>query len=194
MRFSMGTRVVVALGALLAAGSAFAGVTTTAIVGGGATSLFSPAIGTNSATQTITLTFNGNGGTNNGASLSALATAGANASDFAIVGGTCQPGTTVLSAGSPSCTVIVQYKASTAGTETAQLTGSCSTVGLAVGGFTLTCGNIGAGANTGPLTSLTGALLAALAPTPLLDPKMLTAFCALLLAVGVYFASRRQRT
>jgi hypothetical protein len=165
---------------------AFAGLTTPSIMGGPATSLLSPAIGTAGPTKTITLTFNGNGGSGNGASIAALATAGANAGDFAIVGGTCVAGTTVLSAGSPTCTVIVQYKASSASNESAQLTGNCTAVGL-IGGFSLTCNG-----NSGPLTSLAGALVAALASTPMLDPKLLTALCLMLLGIGTYFANRKR--
>ncbi|MBS0487043.1 MAG: hypothetical protein JSS13_06865, partial [Proteobacteria bacterium] len=86
--------------------------------------------------------------------------------------------------------VIVQYKASSAAPENAQLTGTCQTVSLGVGGFTLNCNNA-----SGQLASLAGTLLAALAsatPTPMLDPKALTALCVLLLGIGGYFASRKR--
>jgi hypothetical protein len=118
-----------------------------------------------------------------------LALAGANAGDFAIAGGTCQPNTTVLQPSPPgpaSCTVIVQYKASSAAPENAQLTGTCQTVSLGVGGFTLNCNNA-----SGQLASLAGTLLAVLAPTPMLDPRLLTVLCILLLGLGFYYASRK---
>ncbi|MGH8042917.1 MAG: hypothetical protein ACREPN_12855 [Rudaea sp.] len=170
--------------ALCATVPAFAGVPAASIIGGSATSLFSPGIGSAGPTKTITLTFSGSSSV--GAQLATLATAGANAGDFAIVGGTCAPGSTVLDTGSPTCSVIVQYTASGAGAESAQLTGNCTSVGL-IGGFSLSCSG-----TTGPLTSLMGALIAALASTPLLDPKLLTVLCLLLLGIGTYFANRKR--
>ena len=137
-------------------------------------------------TQTITLTFGDNGFSTDGAALSALAFGGANAGDFAVVGGTCSPGTTVLSDSNTSCTVVVQYTPSSSANETAQLNGTCTTVGL-LGGFTLTCNGA-----SGEVTSLFGAVLAAVVQLPMLDPKMLTLLFSLLLAIGVYFANRKR--
>ena len=192
MRYSLWIARAVVVAALLSASSAFAGITTASILGTSTPfSLTSPALGTGGPTQTITLTYSANGGTNNGAQLTALALAGANAGDFVITGGTCQPNTTVLQPSPPgpaTCTVIVQYKAGSANPESAQLTGTCQTVSLGVGGFTLNC----TGAS-GQLASLAGTLLAAAVTTstPMLDPKTLTALCLLLLGIGVYYASRK---
>ena len=186
MRF-MGLRWIVTFASALAAGSAFAGApTAVGITNPANLSLTSPAIGAPGATQTLTLTFTSNGTTGYGASLNSLAIAGINAGDFAIVGGTCAAGSTVLDSGNQTCTVIVQYTASTAAPATAQLNASCTTVAL-IGGFAVTCNG-----TTGQISSLAGTLLAALVSTPMLDPKMLTALCSLLLAIGVYFASRNR--
>ncbi|MHB8448150.1 MAG: hypothetical protein ACYC7G_09525 [Rudaea sp.] len=186
MRYVFWIARAVAVAGMLAACPAFAGIPTTSIFGGSIVDFTSPGLGVGGPTQTITLNF---GGPANGALLTSLALAGANAGDFAIVGGTCQPNTTVLqpSPGPTSCTVIVQYKASSANPESAQLNGTCQTVALAVGGFSLAC----TGAS-GELASLAGTLLAALVSTPMLDPKTLTALCALLLAIGVYYANRKR--
>jgi hypothetical protein len=175
----------VSIAALLAAGPVLAGAPV-AIIGPSNVSLTSPAIGAPGATQTLTLTFNANGNMASNAQLNTLALGGTNPADFAIVGGTCQPGTTQLGSGNPTCTVIVQYTAGSAANESALLTGTCTQVNL-VGGFTLSCTG-----TSGTLTSLAGALLAALVATPMLDPKVLTGLCALLLAVGVYFANRKR--
>lgn len=187
MRHSMWIARVVAIAGLLLVSPAFAGISTANIFGGSIVDFTSPGLGMPGPTQTITLTY---GGPANGAQLTSLALAGANAGDFAIVGGTCQPNTTVLQPAPPgptTCTVIVQYKASSASPESAQLNGTCQTVALGVGGFSLAC----TGAS-GQLASLAGTLLAVLAPTPMFDPKILTALCALLLAIGVYFANRKR--
>lgn len=149
--------------------------------------LTSTALATGSPTQTVTLTYASNGAPDYYYSaLSALSITGANASDFAIVGGTCVPGTTQLGSSNTSCTVIIKYTPSTTSPESAQLTGTCSTF-VAVGGFTLSCNGVG-----GQLSSLVGVLLAALASTPALDPKVLTALSLLLLGIGAYFAGRRK--
>ncbi len=155
-----------------------------AINGTGSTSFTAAGVGS-TTTQTITLTFNAAGNVGANAALNALAFAGTNAPDFAIVGGTCAPETTQLSPTNPTCTVIVQYHASSAATESATLTGSCTQVSL-VGGFILSCNGA-----TGNLQSLVGAVLAAVAQLPFLDPKMLTLLCAFLLGIGGYFASRK---
>jgi hypothetical protein len=187
MRYLLWISRAVAVAGMLLASPAFAGIATTSILGTSAvTNLTSPGAGVFGPTQTITLNY---GGPTNGAQLTSLALAGVNASDFAIVGGTCQPNTTVLqpSPGPTSCTVIVQYKASSASPESAQLTGTCQTVSLGVGGFSLSC----TGAS-GQLASLAGTLLAALVSTPMLDPKTLTVLCLLLLGIGYHYASRKR--
>lgn len=179
---------IVAIAALLIALPAIAGAPTYVGIGyPGSMSLTSPAVGTPGATQTITLNFQSNGTGGYSASLDALSVGGINAGDFAIVGGTCAAGSTLLNSGNQTCTVIVQYTPSTAAAESAQLNASCTTLG-AVGGFVLTCNG-----TSGGLSSLAGALLAALVPLPFLDPKLLTALFALLLGVGVYYANRKQR-
>lgn len=157
------------------------------ILGGGTTNFTSTGVGV-PTTQTITLNFNANGTVAEGASLTALTFGGTNAPDFAIVGGTCGAGTTLLTSTNTSCTVIVRYTPSTSATESGELDGSCSTVGL-IGGFTLSCNGV-----SGQLDSLVGAVIAAVVSLPMLDPKILTLLCALLLGVGVYFASRRNQT
>lgn len=180
---------IVAVVGLTLGSPAFAGITSTTIFGGSITDLDSPGIGSPGPTQTITLTFGG-GSPGYGAQLTALSLAGANASDFAIVGGTCQPNTTILQSAPPgpgSCTVIVQYTASSANPANAELNGSCSTVALGVGGYSISCDTA-----MGQLAALTGTLLAALVATPMLDPRTLTALCLLMLLVGVYFASRKR--
>lgn len=186
MRYSLWIARVVAVSGLLLASPVFAGMTTSNIFGGSIVNFTSPGIGVSGPTQTITLNY---GGPLNGAQLTALTLAGANAGDFAIVGGTCQPNTTVLQPAPPgpaSCTVIVQYKAGSASPESAQLNGTCQTVSLGIGGYSLAC----TGAS-GQLASLAGTLLAALAPTPMLDPRLLTALCLLLLGFGFYYANRK---
>ena len=148
---------------------------------------FSTALGTGSPTHTITLTFYDENQTFYvGSALDSLSISGANATDFAIVGGTCDPGNTQLSSGNPSCTVVIQYTPSTSDSESAQLTGSCTAV-PGPGGFTLICNG-----TSGQLSSLLGSIVAALTPTPLLDPKMLTALSMLVLGIGAYFSSRRK--
>ncbi len=151
------------------------------------TQLVSTALHSDSPTQTLTLTFNSyQAGSGFGSLLNTLSITGANSSDFAIVGGTCTPGSTILSPGNTTCTVTVRYTPSTASPESAQLAGTCSTVGL-LGGFTLVCSGA-----SGALGGLVGTLLAALSPAPALDPKLLTALCVLLLGIGAYFAARRK--
>jgi hypothetical protein len=170
--------------AVFVCASAWAGNPNVLILGTSA-SFSSTGVGS-PTTQTITLTFSDNGNQADGASLGALAFGGGNASDFAIVGGTCDPGTTVLSDGNTSCTVVVRYTPSSSANETAELDGTCTTVGL-VGGFTLSCNGTSA-----EVVSLFGAVLAALIQLPMLDPKMLTLLFSVLLAVGVYFANRKR--
>lgn len=186
MRFSLCVSRLIYVAALFAAAPVLAS-NPVDILGPPIISLTSPAIGTSGTTQTVTLSFYANGTTGSNAQLGTLSLGGTNPGDFAIVGGTCLPGTTQLSSTNPTCTVIVQYTAGGATNESALLTGTCMSVGV-IGGFTLSCTG-----GSGTLTSLAGALLAALASTPMLDPKLLTALCALLLAMGVYFASRKQR-
>ena len=172
--------------ALFVCASAWAGTPIVGILTGPAVNFTSTGVGT-PTTQTVTLTFGAFGTTGVGASLDALSFTGSNANDFAIVGGTCAAGTTVLSSGNTSCTVIVRYTPSTAADEAAALDGSCTTVGL-VGGFSLSCNGV-----SGQLFALIGAVVAAvLGPIPMLDPKMLTLLCSLLLGIGVYFASRKR--
>ena len=186
MRYSLWVARAIAVAGMLSASPAFAGLATASILGTSTPfNLTSPAVGTFGPTQTITLTYGGS----NGAQLTALALAGANAGDFAIAGGTCQPNTTVLQPSPPgpaSCTVIVQYKASSAAPENAQLTGTCQTVSLGVGGFTLNCNNA-----SGQLASLAGVLRGVRAPPPMLAPRLLTVLCILLLGLGFYYASRK---
>ncbi|MBS0570521.1 MAG: hypothetical protein JSS28_07935 [Proteobacteria bacterium] len=171
---------------LLMPAAAFAGLpANVAITGPNGLALTSPAIGTPGSTQTITLTFASNATSGFDARLDSLALAGINAGNFAIVGGTCAAGTTFLGTGNPSCTVVVQYTASSAAPANAQLNASCVTVG-AIGGYVLSCNG-----TTGPVASMIGTLLAALVATPMLDPRMLTALFALLLAAGVYYANRK---
>ncbi len=177
-------RYICAVLAVFMCASAWAG-NPNVLISGTTASFSSPSVGS-PTTQTITLTFGDNGNPTDGASLSALAFGGTNSGDFAIIGGTCAPGTTVLSDGNTSCTVIVRYTPSSSANETAALDGTCTTVGL-VGGFTLTCNGASA-----EVTSLFGAVLAALIQLPMLDPKMLTLLFSLLLAIGVYFANRKR--
>ncbi|MEP6484611.1 MAG: hypothetical protein ABJB01_09175 [Rudaea sp.] len=171
---------------ILACAAASAGTPIAVQILGGSTANFSSTGVGVPITQTLTLNFNANGTTAEGASLSALTFGGANAADFAIVGGTCAAGTTVLSSTATSCTVIVRFTPSTAATESGQLDGSCTTIGL-IGGFTLSCNGV-----SGELFSLAGAVIAAVVSLPMLDPKILTLLCALLLGIGVYFASRKK--
>jgi hypothetical protein len=152
----------------------------------GTTASFSSSGVGSPSTQTITLTFSDNGNPADGAALSALTFGGANSGDFAIIGGTCAPGTTVLDDGNTSCTVIVRYTPSSGANESAELDGACTTVGL-VGGFTLSCNGA-----SGEVVSLFGAVLAAVITLPMLDPKMLTLLFSLLLAIGIYFANRKR--
>ncbi|HET6631753.1 MAG TPA: hypothetical protein VFG73_03495 [Rhodanobacteraceae bacterium] len=190
MRFSRRFTLLFALAALLAANLAWAGVPVNVAINGtaGVVALSSPAVGVAGTTQTVTLTFASNGSTMN-ALLTGLSVGGANATDFTIVGGTCEPNTTILNGSNPTCTAIIQYRASAASPETATLVGSCTTVGT-IGGYTVSC----TGA-PGQLSAFAGTVLAAVAsmPVPLLDPKVLTALCGLLLGIGVYFASRNRK-
>lgn len=164
--------------------SAWAGSPTVVLFGTTA-NFSSSGVGT-PTTQTVTLTFGDNGNQTDGAALGALSFGGINGGDFAIVGGTCNPGSTVLDDGNPSCTVVIRYTPSSGANESAELDGTCTTVGL-VGGFTLTCNG-----GSGEVVSLFGAVLAALTPLPMLDPKMLTLLFSLLIGVGIYFASRKR--
>ena len=178
--------VVFAVAAFLAPAFSFAG-NPVVIIGSGNTSFSAPRGG--SSTQTLTLTFNLNGnGSGAQASLDSLGFSGPNAADFAIVGGTCAAGTTHLSSGTPSCTVIVQFTPSAAsGSESALFQGSCTQVN-AVGGFALSCND-----NTGTIQALAGSVLAAIVTSlPFLDPRMVTALCVLFLVVGGYFAGRKK--
>jgi hypothetical protein len=184
MKARCGALVLFAIFSLLTGALAWAG-NPVFIVGGGNTSFSASRVGA-TTDQTITLTFNDNNIAGQGASLSALGFTGTNASDFAIVGGTCAPGTTVLDAAASTCTVIVQYRPSTSASESATFTGTCTQVSL-VGGFALSCNG-----NSGTILSLGGAVLAAVAQLPSLDPRMLTALCLLMLAVGGYFAGRKK--
>lgn len=188
MKHAYGLRFLLAFAALVVTLPAFAGLSAVAITNAANLSLTSPAIGTPGATQTLTLTYQDVASSGLGASLDALAIAGINAGDFAIVGGTCATGTTVLNAGNPTCTVIVQYTASAAAPASAQLNATCSTVS-GIGGYTVTCNNTSA-----QISSLAGALLAAaIAATPFLDPKLLTLLFAVLFGAGTYYAGRKQR-
>jgi len=156
-----------------------------AIIGSGNTTFSAPHGG--SSTQTLTLTFSAQGepsGTS--AAVNFLGFSGPNATDFAIVGGTCAPGTTQLNSTTPTCTVIVQFTPSTNTTETEAFTGSCTQVNVA-GGFILSCNG-----NTGTIQSLSGTVLAALVQLPFLDPRLVTALCVMILMIGGYFAGRRK--
>lgn len=150
--------------------------------------LVSPIVGT-PATQTITLTLNLNGNPSyDMANLKPPVLAGANAADFAIVGGTCGTATNTLldSTSMPSCTVIVRYTPPTTTAETAQLNISCTTT-AAVGGFSITCDN------TTKSISLFGSALAAAqaVSAPVGDPRLLTMLAMVLAGAGTYFAMRR---
>src|ERR1700733_22879 len=159
--------------------SAWAGGLTPVEIFGSNANFSSTGVGS-PTTQTITITFGDNGTMGQGASLSALTPGGVSAADFAIVGGTCQPGTTVLSDGNTSCTVIIRYTPSSSANELAELDATCTTVGL-LGGFTLAC----TGAS-GEIFLFVGSVLAAVVPLPMLDARMLTALFSLLLEIGVY--------
>jgi hypothetical protein len=136
-------------------------------------------------TQTITLTFFDNGNPTFGAQLNALSFLGGNASDFAIVGGTCQPGTTVLSNSATSCNIIVQYTPSTRGVENSSLVGSCTSVGLS-GGLSFVCTG-----TTQTVSLLNGVVAAVLAQLPTLGPRLMTLLATLLVGVGAWFATRK---
>jgi hypothetical protein len=185
MKVLRSLHVMFAMAAFLAPALSFAG-NPVAIFGTGNTSFTASRGG--STTQTLTLNFNDEGNSGNvSAALQSLGFTGANASDFAIVGGTCAPGTTQLNAGSPTCTVIVQFTPSTNGAESALIQGSCTQVS-ASGGFTLICNGA-----TGTIQSLAGVVLAAaVAQLPFLDPRLITALCVLYLMIGGYFAGRRK--
>jgi hypothetical protein len=186
MRLIQRYRYLCAVLAMFVCACASAGVPTSVqIFGGGTTNFSSSGVGV-PTTQTITLTFGANGTQAEGASLTALTFAGANAGDFAIIGGTCAAGTTVLADGNNTCTVVVRYTPSTSASESGELDGSCTTVGIS-GGFTLSCNG-----TSGGLMSLVGAVVAAVIALPMLDPKILTLLCAMLLGIGVCFASRKQ--
>ncbi len=179
------THVLFAVAAFLAPALSFAG-NPVAIIGSGNTSFSAPHGG--SATQTLTLNFSSQGNAASAeASLDFLTFAGPNATDFAIVGGTCAPNTTKLSTTTPTCTVIVQFTPSSNGAESALFQGSCTQVN-AIGGFTLSCND-----NTGTILSLAGAALAAaITQLPFLDPRLVTALCVMFLMIGGYFAGRRK--
>jgi hypothetical protein len=185
MKMLRGVHVVFAVAALLAPALSWAG-NPVAIFGNGSTVFSAP--GGGSSTQTITLNFAAQGnGAGSVAAIQTLRFSGANASDFAIVGGTCAPGTTQLDANSPTCTVIVQFTPSTSGAESATFQGSCTQVNVS-GGFTLSCNG-----STGTILSLAGTVLAAvISQLPFLDPRLVTALCVLFLVLGGYFAGRKK--
>jgi hypothetical protein len=176
--------VMFAVALFLVPGLSFAG-NPVAIIGTGNTNFSAPRGG--SSTQTFTLTFSAQGNSaGTSAALNFLGFSGPNATDFAIVGGTCAPGTTQLNSTTPTCTVIVQFTPSTSTTETAAFQGSCTQVNVA-GGFVLSCNG-----NTGTIQSLVGTVLAAIVQLPFLDPRLVTALCVMILMIGGYFAGRRK--
>ena len=140
-------------------------------------------------TKTITLTFGANGtGPGFVALLNSLAVQGVNAADFSIVpGGSCTAGT-MLSAGTPSCTVVVQYVPSSSAAENANLAINCRTETV-IGGFTLNCSTATTG-STGTI-SLLGSIVAAAVSAPALSPGLLTLLATILIGAGTYFAARR---
>ena len=172
------------------ASSAFAGVAP--IVGltspDDAYNLMSSAVA-NATTTTITVNFNSRGAPDAyEALISTLAIQGTNAADFSILpSSTCVAGTTTLDSTDTSCTVVIQYRPSTANPESAQLAITCSTTAV-TGGFSLVCSP-----DTGSI-SLLGSVVAAITSTstaPALDARMLTLLSVLMLGVGGYFAARR---
>lgn len=190
MRFVRGLRALIVLVAIVASPATWAGAPV--VVGitspDDAYNFLASGLG-NSISHTITINFNSNGAPAfDTALLSALAIQGANAADFQILpSSTCVAGTTRLdSTFVPSCTVVIQYHASTAAAETAQLSITCSQVAVA-GGFSLTCSP-----GTGTI-SLLGSALAAIGSVqaPALDPRVLTLLAILVLGAGTYFAARR---
>ena len=183
----------IAFAASLAPGATFAGVSTFPFVFATPTTsnLQSTAIGVGGTPRTVTITLNPNGQTATAGKIVNLALAGANAADFAIVpGGTCIPGTTVLTpittTTGQSCTVNLRYTPSTSATENALLQVTCQASAV-IGGFSVTCNVAGA---TGTLGSLVGTL-AALVPVPALDPWATTALALLLLGMGMFVAVTR---
>jgi hypothetical protein len=171
---------------LAAASSAWAGTPVVLLNANPTSAQFTSPGLTTPVTQTITLTFSDNGNPTFGAQLNALSFLGGNAADFAIVGGTCQPGTTVLSDTSTTCTIVVQYTPSTRGTENSSLVGTCTSVGLP-GGLSFVCNG-----TSQTVSLLNGAVAAALAQLPTLGPRLMTLLATLLVGVGAWFATRKR--
>jgi hypothetical protein len=126
--------------------------------------------------------------------LQTLGFTGANAADFAVVpGGTCAPGTTTLlpitTTTGQTCTVNVRYTPSSAASESAFLSASCTPIAL-IGGFSVNCNGV-----AGSVASLIGSLLApAVAQqVPALSTPMLTALALSVFALGAFFSLRRRR-
>jgi hypothetical protein len=184
---SLSFRRLLALAALgfMAASSAWAG-TPVVILGANPTNVQFTSSGISTpVTQTVTLNFSDNGNSSFGAQLNTLSFLGGTAPDFAIVGGTCQPGTTVLSDSATSCTIIVQYTPSTRGAESSSLVGNCTTVGLS-GGLSLVCNGTSQTASV-----VNGVVAAVLTQLPTLGPLLMTLLATLLVGIGAWFATRK---
>ena len=145
--------------------------------------LSSPIIGQFGAATPITVLCSNGGLSGNGCRIEAFGLAGANASDFAVVGGSCNPGVTLLTNGE-TCTVTLQYKPSGAAQETALLQAKCVTVSV-IGGFSVVCNN-----NLQSFDTLFGIFLPPVA-TPALNRVGITLLTLLVLCVGGYFSLRR---
>lgn len=108
---------------------------------------------------------------------------GANAGDFALVGGGTCAVNSPLPAGS-TCTQNVQFNPSAAGTRTGTFLVSCVPVG-AIGGFTVVCDS-----NVGTLSNLQG-IGALIQNIPALGAQNLTLLAVLLIMLAGYFGLRR---
>jgi hypothetical protein len=177
----------------MAPGSSFAGVVTFPFVFGSpqTTNFQAPAIGVPGTPGVVTITLNPNGQVTNAGRLVNISFTGPNAPDFAIVpGGTCVPGTTILTPITPttgqSCTVNIRYTPSGNATESGFLQVTCQASAI-VGGFSVVCNAAGA---TGAIAALVGAI-GSLVQVPTLDPWMTTALALLMLTLGTFAAMRR---
>jgi len=171
---------------LVAASPAWAGNPTVSIFATPVPAQFSSTGVNHPVTQTVTVTFGSSGVQGFAALLGAFSFQGTNPADFAVVGGTCQPGTTQLDNSTTSCTVIVQYTPSSGAAENAQLFASCTTVGI-VGGIIVNCNG-----TSQELDPVTGSVVAAvLSQLPTLDPRLLTLLATLVVGIGAYFATRK---
>lgn len=145
--------------------------------------LSSPAVGQFGAATPITVLCGNGGVANNECRIVTFGLTGTNAADFALAGGSCVPGVTILS-NAGTCTVNVQYRASGSAEETALLQAQCVTVSV-LGGFSVLCNN-----SLQSFDTLFGLFLPP-AAVPAFDRTGIALLSLLLLGVGSFFALRR---